>query len=462
MNHESRSVVISGAGLVCPLGQGISRVWPRMLSGDSVCEPIPRGWLQHADFKSRLWAPLPEVDFAQHGLSRSDALRFDSVSMLAISACHEALEHAGLAPIARDQRKSAYRIPGFAAERIGAFVGTGIGGINTTLKTHLFHALNRAHGELVKLGKSLSVESGESAELRRLESVLSGITLERRFNPLAVTMLMSNAVSAAPGVRFGITGPCRTTTLACASGTAAIGEAFRAVADGTVDLALAGASEHLYDDYGSVFRSYDITGALTHGIEDPGQANRPFDVDRRGFLFSEGGAAMVVLESAESARSRGITPLAEIAGYGESFDGHNLIAMDPSGAQVRRMIENTLAGCSIDPGRIDYVNAHGTGTLMNDEIELEVLSKVVREDTIINSTKGLIGHTIGASGAIEAVVTALSVRDGVVHPCNNLINPLREMNFPRQSKNQNLKVAMSQSFAFGGHNACLIMRRHGE
>ncbi|KAA3624593.1 MAG: beta-ketoacyl-[acyl-carrier-protein] synthase family protein, partial [Proteobacteria bacterium] len=389
-------------------------------------------------------------------LGRADSLRFDTVTLLAIGACHEALAHAGLETIPRDGRSNSFEIAGADPRRVGVYVGTGIGGINTTLKTHLFHAMSRVRGELSDVSNEPEADTKTADAIAEL---VGRIEVERRFNPLAVTMLMSNAVSAAPGVRFGVKGPCRTTTLACASGTAAIGDAYKAVANGELDVALAGAAEYLYDEYGSIFRSYDITGAMTHGIDDPAMANRPFDEDRRGFLFSEGGAAILVLERADSARARGARPLAEIAGFGESFDGHNLIAIDSAGTQVDRMIRSTLERSGMTPDDIGYINAHGTGTELNDEVELNVLSQIFGDDVLVNSTKGLIGHTIGASGAIEAAVTALSIRDGVVHPCNNLDSPIRPMNFPLNARRAAIDAALTQSFAFGGHNACLLIRR---
>ncbi len=283
--------------------------------------------------------------------------------------------------------------------------------------------------------------------------------LEKRFNPLAVTMLMPNAVSAVPGIRFGAKGPNKTFSMACASGTVAIGEARRAVASGEVDLAICGGAEYLYDDYGSIFRTYDITGALARGFSNAAEANRPFDKRRNGFLFSQGGAAVLILENAESARSRGAIPLAELTGYANGFDAYNLIAMQPGGAQIQRMLVSALGECRIDPSSVDYINAHGTGTDLNDDTELSIINQIFRPDVFINSTKGLIGHSIGASGAIEAAITTLSIKDGRIHPCHNLETPLQPRNFPLHCTTADIKVAISQSFAFGGHNSCLVFRR---
>ncbi|GJL80657.1 MAG: 3-oxoacyl-[acyl-carrier-protein] synthase 2 [marine bacterium B5-7] len=425
-----------------------------MLDGRSVCEPIPQQWHYYGDYRSTLWSPLPDIDYTCYGLNRADMMRFDPVAMMAIGTVQEALEHAGFKLEPKDSRGSRLQIANTNPARTGVYFGTGIGGINTTLSTHSYHSMNRIRNSLDSVANNTNQDDD-----KKLKVAIEHISLARRFNPLAVTLLMSNAVAAAPGVRFGITGPCKTTTVACASGTASVAEGFRAIHDGRVDLAIVGASEYLFDDYGSIFRAYDITAAMTHGIDDPHRANRPFDEDRRGFLFSEGGAAALVLERASSAISRGVQPLAELIAAHESFDGYNMLAMEPSGESMERMIRDTIAAGGIKATDLDYVNAHGTGTEMNDAIETEVLARVVSKDTLINSSKGLIGHTIGASGAIEAAVTALSIRDQRVHPCLNLDNPLRELNFPRQATNARIDYALSQSFAFGGHNACLLMKQ---
>ena len=450
------TVAITGVGLLCPLGQGADAVFERLLNGEAISTAIPRQWLGYGSFQSVTWAPLPRIDFERYGLTRTDRLRYDTVSMMAIGACHEALGQAALIHGEPGHGRSGPRVTGVDPARVGIYFGTGIGGIRTTLATHSYHSMHAVRDAL----QGVVDDAKEPESCRRFaEGLLSRIRIERRFNPLAVTMLMSNAVSAAPGVRFGITGPCRTTTLACASGTVAVGEAFRAVARGDVDVALAGAAEYLFDEYGSIFRSYDITGALAHGFDDAARANRPFDRDRNGFLFSEGGAAALVIERESHARARGAAAIAAIAGFAETFDAYNMIAIDESGERVRAMMGAALVDAGIDGSEVDYVNAHGTGTIVNDKVECESLLRVVGERPLVNSTKGLIGHTIGASGAIEAVVTALSLRDSTVHPCVNLDHPMAPLNFPSSRQRADLEYALSQSFAFGGHNAGLVLHR---
>lgn len=450
------TVAITGVGLLCPLGQGADAVFERLLNGEAISTAIPRQWLGYGSYQSVAWAPLPPIDFERYGLTRTDRLRYDPVSMMAIGACHEALGQAALIRGEQAHGHGGSRLAGVDPARVGIYFGTGIGGIRTTLATHSFHSMLAVRDALQEAADDAD---GPQSCRRFAAGLLSRIRIERRFNPLAVTMLMSNAVSAAPGVRFGITGPCRTTTLACASGTVAVGEAFRAVARGDVDIALAGAAEYLFDEYGSIFRAYDITGALAHGFDDETRANRPFDRDRNGFLFSEGGAAALVIERASHARARGAATIAEIAGFAETFDACNMIAIDESGERVRAMMRAALDDAGIDGSEVDYVNAHGTGTIVNDKVECESLVRVVGEHPLVNSTKGLIGHTIGASGAIEAVVTALSLRDSTVHPCVNLDHPMAPLNFPSSRRQTDLGYALSHSFAFGGHNAGLVLRR---
>jgi 3-oxoacyl-[acyl-carrier-protein] synthase II len=272
-------------------------------------------------------------------------------------------------------------------------------------------------------------------------------------------MLMPNAASAAVGIKFSLTGPNVTYCVACASGTVAVGHGYRAVHEGRVDLAVTGGSEYLYDDHGHIFRGFDVAGTLVRDYVDSETANRPFDEKRSGFLFSQGGAAVLVLEELEHARRRGATIMAELIGFAESFDAHSMMSLAPGGEQIERMIRAALADANLLPRDVDYVNAHGTGTKNNDQTEVEVINRVFGKSVRVNSTKSLLGHTIGASGAIEALVTALSLRDGMTHICKNLDTPILDLNFVRSVERFDPRVGLSQSFAFGGHNAALVMRR---
>ena len=239
----------------------------------------------------------------------------------------------------------------------------------------------------------------------------------------------------------------------------AIGRAFRAIRDGECDAALAGGSDYLGDAWGATFRAFDAVGALAHGELPPGRLNRPFDVRRSGFLFSEGGCGVLVLEELGAALARGAPRLAELRGYGEASDAHDLMAVDPAGTQVRRAIASCLADAGVDAGDVDYVNAHGTGTPGNDGVEAAAIAAVLGKRALVSSTKSLLGHSLAASGALEAVVTVLSLRDQVVHGSLNLEEPVADLRFATALTRARLRHAVSQSFAFGGHDAVVAFAR---
>ena len=208
-------------------------------------------------------------------------------------------------------------------------------------------------------------------------------------------MVMPNSPAAAMGIRFGFRGPNVTSCVACSSGTMAIGNAFRAMRDGRVDVALTGGCEYFGDDHGHIFRSFDVAGALVQDGETPERCNRPFDQQRTGFLFSQGGAAVLVLEELEHARRRGATILAEIVGYAETFDAYSMMSMPAGGDQVERMMRLALADADVAVEEVDYLNAHGTGTEINDRVEAETINRVFGKRVLVNTTKSLLGHTIG-------------------------------------------------------------------
>jgi 3-oxoacyl-[acyl-carrier-protein] synthase II len=272
-------------------------------------------------------------------------------------------------------------------------------------------------------------------------------------------MTMPNAPAGNLAIKLGLHGPSRTFTAACASATVALGQAFRAIRDGECDAVVGGGTEYLADPAGCCFRAFDALGALAHGELPPERINRPFDEKRTGFLFAEGGCAVLVLEELALARRRGATPLAELVGYGESCDAHDVVALDPAGEQIRRALGDCLEDAALDAADVGYVNAHGTGTPGNDPVEAEALAELFGSGAAVSSTKSLLGHTLGASGALEAVATVLSLRDGVVHPSRNLDSPIAPLRFVTRATPLPLRHALSQSFAFGGQNAVLAFRR---
>ena len=419
-----RRVVISAGGAVSALGIGLELLWRHCLAGTSVVAAIPSAWERYAELHSRLWSPLPEIDFEALGIARAERLQLDPFAMLAVAAAREALLNAGLSLLPA-QRARAFSIAGEDPARTGVFLGTGIGGAYTFLHNHSVHL---SHGP--------------------------------RYNPFVVSMLMPNAASAVIANKFSLHGPNTTYCVACASGTVAVGNAYRAVREGQVDLAIAGGSEFLHDEHGHIFRGFDIAGTLVRDCVDPGSANRPFDQRRSGFLFSQGGAAMLVLEELEHALRRGASIMAELVGFAETFDAYSMMSLAPDGAEIERAIRASLADAGLPVGAVDYVNAHGTGTVNNDAIESDIIERVFGRSVPVNSTKSLLGHTIGASGAFEALVTALTLRDGKTHINRNLETPCSGLNYVRSVAAFDPQVGLSQSFAFGGHNAVLVLRRY--
>jgi len=453
----NRRVVITGAGVVSSIGTGVDEFWHNCLQAKSVVAPIPENWKRYANLHSQIWSPLPDINPDYLGVARTERLQLDPVSMLAIGAAREAFERAGFNLVPDAERSRLFSIAGADAARTGVYLGTGIGGVHTLLHSHTHHLFQRARATL----KDYSENRAPTQDREMLDGVLALMAHGPRYHPFQVSMLMSNASSAAVAIKFSITGPNVTYCVACASGTVAVGNAYCAVRDGCIDIAISGGCEHLDDEHGSIFRSYDIAGTLVRDCADPQAANRPFDEKRSGFLFSQGGAAMLILEDLEHAQRRGATIMAEVIGFAETFDAHSMMSLAPGGEQIERMLRAALADAGVGAHDVDYINAHGTGTKNNDETEAEIIDRVFGKSVRVNSTKSLLGHAIGASGAIEILVTALSLRDQTTHICRNLEAPLRDLNFVRTAGQFDLRVALSQSFAFGGHNAAVVLRRFG-
>ena len=449
-----RRVAITGLGMVSPLGTSTAECWDASLAGRAAVALIPDQWLRWSGFQSTVWAPLPIVDFEAAGITPLEAMRLDTSSMLAIVAAGEALADAGLDPSLADAKRGIWRLPGIDCDRAGVFMGTAVGGITTLITSQNSHLLTP-----VQPLESLRTPKDADPATAALDTLLA--SLPKRFNPFAASMIMPNAVSATLGIRYSLRGPNATCALACAAGTAAIGQALRSIRAGDTDMALCGGAEFVGDPFGGVFRAFDTARTLASVVDRPEAANRPFDRGRTGFLLAEGGAAVLVCEEWQHARRRGGRIYAEIVGYGESFDAYSMMIMEPEGRQLSRTIRASLADAGIEPGEVDYVNAHGTGTVVNDDVESAVIEAIFGTRPLVNATKSLTGHCIGASGAIEAALTALSLRDQKVHGCVNLEDPVRPLNFVRRSTDAGLVWAVTQSAAFGGHNAAVVMRRAG-
>ncbi|MFY9823097.1 MAG: beta-ketoacyl-[acyl-carrier-protein] synthase family protein [Thermoanaerobaculia bacterium] len=454
-----RRVAVTGLGVVSSIGHGAEDFWRACLAGASRVEAIPPAWLFYAPFTSRFWSPLPEPDYEAWGLGRIERLQNDRTALIAMTAAFQALAAAGIRREMKDEKRGIFALAGAGGvepERAGVSLGTGIGGISSALRSTLHQALTRPKESLRELRGRL----GDAEALDLLETVEQRLQAPSRANPFAVAMTMPNTATSALSIKLSLVGPQSTHCAACASGTVAIGHGYRSIAAGETDLVLAGGVELLDDDYGAIFHSFDLAHTLCRG-DDPEKANRPFDRERSGFLFSQGGGAVLVLEELERARRRGAPILAEVAGFAETSDAHNIMVMEPEGRQIARAIETALADSRLRPDEIDYVNAHGTGTVANDETEAAVLSRIFGSRPLVNSTKSLLGHTLGASGALEAAVTVLSLQHQTTHACRNLEDPIADLNFVRQVDSYPIRAALSQSFAFGGHNAALVLRQPG-
>jgi 3-oxoacyl-[acyl-carrier-protein] synthase II len=462
-----RRVVLTGAGVVSSLGADLPTFWRRCLAGDTVVEEVPAAWQRASPLRSRLWSPLGAWERETPLLGRVERKQLDGTSRIALQAAIEALGQAGLSLERTDLKRNVYRVASIAAERAGVFLGTGIGGLQSCLESSRFIVFARAKRQLHDLAERLRATDGLIGEKTgaeagaEIEAILDALPLPRVFNPFSVAMTMPNGAAATLAIKLGLCGPCPTFSCACASGTVAIGRAFRALRAGECDFALAGGVELLSDPFGCCFRGFDALGVLVTGDRPAASANRPFDRDRTGFLFSEGGGAVVVLEDLESASRRRAPILAEVCGYGESCDAYHVMGMAPDGAQIRRAVRGALADAGFAAESVDYVNTHGTGTPANDALEADLLAELFPNRPRVNSTKSLLGHSLGASGALEAVVAALTLHEGVTHPSRNLEQPIADLAFATGPEPFAPQRALSQSFAFGGQNAVLALARYG-
>jgi 3-oxoacyl-[acyl-carrier-protein] synthase II len=452
---NNRRVVITGIGIIGAIGTDTDSFWENGLKGKSNVTKIPEHWFNYASFNSDIWSPLPEIDFSGNGITtRIEQKRLDKSSLISIKTASNALDDGQLQYNLYDKKRNSYLIDGIDNEKAGIFMGTGVGGINTVGDCCSYHLLSEQKNYLNEL---INQNDADNELNRILRKVHDKIILPKRFNPFAVSMIMPNAVSANLGIKFNLNGINNTFSLSCASGTIAIGNAYKTIKSGEIDFTLAGGVEYVTDNYGAIFYGFDKIKALISQYDSIEDANKPFDINRSGFLFSEGGGATLILEDLEHAKKRNAKIIAEILGYGETFDAHNIMMINPDGKNIKRMIETTLKKSNLTPGDIDYINTHGTGTELNDEVESKIIDDIFFNKPFINSTKSLIGHTLGASGAIEAAVTALSIKNKTSHICKNLEQPVRDLNFIRSVDELPIKKALTHSFGFGGHNACLIL-----
>jgi 3-oxoacyl-[acyl-carrier-protein] synthase II len=418
-----RRVVITGLGMVSPLGCGVEPTWTRLLAGQSGAVPIDR--FEVADLPARIAFQLPAGDRADglfnadQWMDPKDQRKVDDFIIYGMAAARQALDDANWHPSSYEDQI-----------RTGVMIGSGIGGI----------------GGIYDASVTL-IEKGP-----------------RRVSPFFIPGRIINMASGYVSIEFGLKGPNHAVVTACSTGAHAIGDAARLVALGDADVMVAGGTESPINRLSMA--GFAACKALSTNFNDqPQKASRPYDKDRDGFVMGEGSGVMV-LEALDHALARGAHIYAEVIGYGMSGDAYHITSPSEDGDGAFRCMQAALKRAGITPADLDYINAHGTSTPVGDEIELRALERLVGDaaSTIsMSSTKSATGHLLGAAGAIEAIFSVLAIRDGMVPPTLNLDNPSVKTAVdlvPHKAKAKKVDVALSNSFGFGGTNASLIFRRY--
>ncbi|HZJ16486.1 MAG TPA: beta-ketoacyl-ACP synthase II [Chthoniobacteraceae bacterium] len=413
MSHQRR-VVITGMGVVTPLGNEVSVFWENLVHGRSGIGPITH--FDASQYDCRIAGEVRDFEPVKHFKTPKDVRRTDRFTHLAVGAAKMALEEAGLtAPVADP-------------ERFGVMLGSGIGGLKTTEDQHTV-LMNKGPG---------------------------------RLSPFMIPMLISNMASGIVSMEYGLQGPNFATVSACATSAHAIGEAWRMIRDGDADAFLAGGSEAAIVPLG--IGGFAAMKALSTRNDEPARASRPWDRDRDGFVMGEG-AGVVVLEELEHARRRGAHIHAELAGYGLTADAYHMSAPLPNHEQAQRCMKMAMAKAGVNLEEVDYLNAHGTSTPVGDVCETRAVKAVfgdrLQRGLLVSSTKSMTGHLLGAAGVVETVVCVKAIATGLVPPTINLENPDDECDLDfvaNTTREKKVRVALNNSFGFGGHNATLVLR----
>jgi len=416
MNNNRARVAITGMGAVTPLGASVEQFWEGLIAGRSgiapitLCDPSP--------FPCRIAGEIPDFDPEKY-LSPREARRMARFSQVSIAAASMAMENSGL-DLEREDR-----------ERVGVLLGNGAGGLPTTQDAC----------------EDLSTKGA------------------MRINPFFIPMMLPNMAAANVARIFGAKGYNSTVVTACAASNQAIGEAAEAIRRGAVDIILAGGSEASISGIG--LSGFCILKALSTHNEEPDKASRPFDAQRDGFVPAEG-AGILILENMEHAMNRGASILAELVGYGVSCDAFHAVQPDETGEGASRAMRWALADAGISPEDVDYINAHGTSTPLNDASETKAIKRVFGDGAYkvpISSTKSMTGHALGGAGALEAVACIKTIQEGIIHPTVNQEHPdpACDLDYvPNVARHQNVDVVLSNSFGFGGQNTCIVLRRFVE
>ncbi len=405
-------VVVTGLGLVTPVGSDQQTTWESLLEGKSGIDYI--SLFDASGFESQIAAEVDDWDAAPI-LGRKEARRLDRFSQFACVAALEALEQAGIDMASEDP------------DRVGVFIGSGVGGIITITDQHKI-LLNRG---------------------------------PKRVSPFLVPMMLGDMATGQVSMMIGAKGPNFSTVSACATGTDSIGEGLEMIRRGRTDVVIAGGTEAAVCEIGVA--GFNSCMALSTRNDDPQAASRPFDSGRDGFVLGEG-AGLVILESLEHAEKRGANVLAELAGYGASSDAHHVTQPHPEGEGAARAMKWAIQDADLVPENVDYINAHGTSTPLNDKFETIAMKRMYGDHAdklAISSTKSMTGHLLGAAGGIEAAFSVLTIKNRIIPPTINIDDPDPEcdLNYvPNKAVKQEVNVAMSNSLGFGGHNASLVFK----
>ena len=412
---ERTRVVITGIGVVCPVGNTVDDAWNNLIAGRSGIGQITQ--FDASDLKTQFAGEVKEFD-PDEVFGRRESRRMDRFTQFALAATQEALNHAQLT------------VDPDNAHRYGAVTGSGIGGIGT-----------------------LMAEAEKALENGSMQWV----------SPHLVPMMLPDTAPGKIAIEFGLRGPNMSIATACASGTNAVGEAAAIIRRGIADVMVTGGAEA-----GIVkmcIAGFSNMGALSQRNDNPQGASRPFDRDRDGFVAGEG-SAILILESEEHARARGATIYAELLGYGASADAYHITAPDENGKGAIIAMTGALTDAGVEPEEVDYLNAHGTSTELNDRAETLAVKKVFGEaayNLAISSTKSMTGHLLGAAGALEAAICVKAISESCLPPTINYETPDPELDLdytPNTARSLEVNIAMSNSFGFGGHNACLVIGKY--
>ncbi len=417
---ELKRVVVTGLGAVTPLGNNPEDTWKNLIAGVSGAAPITL--FDVSKFKTQFACEVKGLDLDQY-IDRKEARKMDRYTQLAVVAAKQAVQDCGMDLEKEDKN------------RIGVVYGVGIGGINTFEEEVKYYGINQANGP--------------------------------RFSPFFIPKMIADIASGHISILFGFHGPNYTTTSACASSTNALADAFNLIRLGKANAILAGGAEAALCACG--VGGFNAMHALSTRNDDPKRASRPFSASRDGFVMGEG-AGCLILEELEHAKARGAKIYAEMAGEGESADAHHITASHPEGLGAKLVMQNALDDAGMTPEDIDYINVHGTSTPVGDLSEVKAIKEVFGDAAYklnISSTKSMTGHLLGAAGAIEAMATVLAVQNDIIPPTINHEEDDKDeeidynLNFTfNKAQKRLVRAALSNTFGFGGHNACVIFKKY--